>query len=624
MMRNYLVVYVLSMLICGYILFDSKGNALLIDSICVPLKLCQTLYRELIGIVHSKIKAILSTSPPIIYLRGYYVYLGEHEGYILAVIADDEDTRIFLGIKNALARIASTGYRPEQVFRETVVMGRIKKIIMHSLSVLLPSTKRLLIIADRILKERSISERHMSLDIPSLHLRQDRISGVGLAKEGRKGAIDLESLIMMYMKGDFRSVIDHGLDLFHLGDLPKILFSISAINIMGSETRSQKISAGMIKSVIMEIEDDILRDYLMAVLDSYIIPVSNDTLVALIYKAKRKLLDRIENTNRESSLIYSLVVMDIPIRDVQGYLLRKFLEISELMSTRILSMIYTLEIQVCNPPEFEVWQKYLQKAYDGLKESLNRGGEIPFHRLFIVQMLIIWALYIHGMNAKHIYKLLDKFISNEYKYYKILNRKSRHVPNAIKVKNVDLTFNILLAILMDISEHDKVLRLVDHYRDILLATLKWLVLLRFKRSINTILYQTAVSRIIGLLSMMFSIRGIYVEDIPKLVKEHANYCMDMYSNYDNLTYATIYLGMAEALAYMAVLYHEETKREILRCIYDSLKPFVKVIQEESLIKALLLVKMVKILKMIGTNEAIIEAKKLIMEHEEGLSTFFRD
>ena len=609
-------------LISGYVLLDLKGNAILIENFNIPHKFCQLIYSDIIETINRNIGSIHFRSISLLKIKNYFIHLRKAGNYILSVISKEDDPRIQLAIETALRKINSLDYTPNQIFSDVVAMRKTKKIINKVLENLPPSAKKLWILADKLLTESHKIERHKKWGINKLHLAQGRIGVEGLDLPKRKTKETIGDLIAMYMDGKFRDVLIRAPNLFYFGDSPRILYVLAALNLVSLDPKVKAPTLEEIKGVILNIHNPSIKEYLMLLLDSYVRPVSATHMKEILLKNKRKLLGMIENSDAETSCIYSLMIMRAPLRDVLGYLLKKFLEVSILMSTRVLSSIYKMEVAKCSPPKYDVWKKLLAKLYDGFKESIKHGGEIPFHHLFLVQQILLWALFIDELGIRHIARIFKAFIDKEKGYYGRLRTKSRDVPNDLKVENIDVTFNKLLNILIDILSEDESEKLIRAYEDDLLEMLKWLISLRYRRRIRTNIYQTTASSLIGLMSRISMKRGIYIDDIPHIIKEISTYCMDMHANYDLITYAEIYLGMSEAVGYMAMLLPEEERNPILDELCSLMKTFIDMLPEKNYTRSLMTVRTIEFLSVIGSEKSKQEAKNLLKSNRDILSTFF--
>jgi len=602
-------------------LLDNKGEILLLESISVEYKNHQEIFTNVINTIRENIDAVKSLDLRIIKLGGYFLYLGTNKDFILAVLSAREDDRFLMAINLALRNIRLL-QNIDKIKSNVTIREKAKKVIFDSLSNTPPSSRVLLKLADDMIEATPTTDRLKNIGVDKLHLFAVETEIESLRKTSSK-EVTMESLIQAFFDGDFSFVVRNAPNIFSKGDLPRIIYAIAALNVNSFDPRVKSPSLGNIKGVVLDIEDPLAREYLLLNILAYFRPIESHKKVEVLMRNKRRLLEKIESEDNIEADVYSLLLSDAPLRDVLSFILKKYSGQSNLLRLRIINRIYAIKTRDENPPHISLWIKMLKKFINYFTEATSKGGESAYHQLMILQRILVWGLSIIDMDPMSIQKEFENFIRYEREYHGRIERKSKFVPNELKANSINITFNVVFRILLDISEDDMNLLIKNNW-DIIISLIKWLVALRFKRRIRTDTYQMVVSRLLGLIAKMASERGIYIENVPVLVREMAEYCSAMQTEYDLYTYASVYLGMAESLIYMAKLFPDELRVYFLDELFKALKKFISLLSKRSVLRSIIIIRLLDILSLIENEASQIEGQRIKEKHKEELSFFFRE
>lgn len=592
------------------------------ENISVAYEVDPNILSEVLDMIRENIDAIKNLDMKTAKINERYLYFGVNDRFVLAVLSLGEDERLILAINLALKNISAI-QNINLIDSNVTIKGKAKRVIFHSLSHLPPSSRLLWKLADDIINATTTAKTIKNIGVDKLHLFMGETKSESLKRSSFAKKSTMDRLVRAFFDGDFKFIVEHAPSVFGEGDLPKIIYAVAALNLNSFDPKVRAPSLEKIKGVVLEIEDSLTREYMLLNIRAYIRPVGESEKIDILLSDKRRLLEKIENGGSFEAEVYSFLLSDAPLRDVLSFLLQKFSKVSRYLQLRIINKIYTIKIREETPPHTSLWLKLLKKFITYSIRASKKNDELAYHQLVILQKILVWGLSSMDMDPEILLEKFRFFIEYEQKYHEKILHRSKRVPNELRTDSINMTFNIIFNILLDTVPNSDAELLIKNYWDVVISLIKWLVALRYKKRIQASIYQIVVSGLIGLVVKMAAKKGVYVENIPFLVREIAEYYGDIHADYDFDTYVHVYLGMVEALTYTAIMFPRDIRTRILNELFNALRELVFILSEKNFLRSIILIRLLEILTLIETEDSKSKRQQVKEDYWENMSPFFR-
>jgi len=610
----------LSRVICGYILFDGRGNPILIDADDRYVGR-QDIFAGVIEFIYLNMGRIRREMIDRFDLLGFTIYVGFLGDFLLAVISDTRDPRVRFALIDILRNIYELGYSGNLIFSNIVAKERVRRIISGGFSLPSPNIDRVRDLAERMMLCMEEAPRSTELGVDTVYFRIGQVRPkIKTTWRHRKKTRNIDDILEYYLKGMFDNVVKYAPSMFDEGDTPKILYVKASINLMRSGRSTEPPSVERINSVIDMIDDPLAKEYLRLSIGMFIGLDAFQRISTFLKEKREELLSRINSIDETTRIVYSILLADAPIWEIMETILWVFEEKSGLFSTRLLSSIFDKDITTTPPRTIESWRGIYNTINRMFEESTHFKGEVPQHYFYMLQLIALWGLTVDGQTFRQGLELLGEFsLMRRENIERILVMRDV-LPAPIVIKTIYM-FAIITDMIISILSVEGIEKILKNSWDILRRILVRIIDNRMTYRISMDLYGVIIAGLLGVLSKISLLRGEYIVEIPRLVREVAQKDIEHIWSYNRTVYAQIYLGLCLALANNALMLPTESPRILIE-LSEATEELIDLLPRSNLMRTITIVKTIEFLTRSTSNECEERTKYLLRKYLEDIPTFF--
>ena len=612
-------------MILGYLLLD-VGGTLLISREYMPLfgdK--EILFSGIMTAVSQALKEVVKEYIKHIETERYHLYFRFSKDFIIVIISDVRDDRIFSLMDNIVTELVETKIDSDDIRFSASIQKKISKIIDEKINRHPPPiatieklTNQLIAFIDNISGGEELKIEEISIEEPKGfdEREKQRIKTI-------VGRIPMEDLIKYYLDGKIADIIRVAPRAFHEGDLVKIIYSKAALMLNSFDPKVQSVPLDYLRSVIQSIDDKIARQYLMLELKSFLFLGDYVNKRKFLLMKQNEILSKVNNNTLEAE-VYSIMVTPTPAPLLLNALFRKYRNKSKFMSTQLFEEKVLLEILTKKPKNFGEWSHRVGE----IKNEINKNKDDPFvfsHYFHILQFIYVWGLFIDGLELEDYLNIMLELLKNTEKYYRQLEGKDIRVPNRIRSVNYYLTYNVILGIILDILDSNDAKKMAGRYKDRIIKAIRWLVYVANRGRIVVDMYYVSIAGLLAALSKAMFALGSFIKNMPYLIKSLISEKLELMWGYNEYHYAHLFMDLLTCIGNTALFLNlEVAKKTILLEVAKNMEIIYDIFSDTPLIGGLAALNAIKFYLLSGTEKGKKYAEKLIEKVDKKYPKFFKE
>ena len=608
-------------MILAYLLLDAGGTLLVSKDYVSLFKEKEPLFSGIMTAISQALKTVVKEYIKHLETKSYHLYFRFSSQFILVLISDVEDDRVFILMDKIIGDLIDRGIKADDIQFAENIKEEVMELIDRRIHKHPPPILTVEKLASQLIAFIDHMEGGTKLGIKGLVPKEKTYS----TKEKKKfkaqiGHIPIDSLIDLYLDGNFFEILKIAPRAFHEGDLPKILYVKSALILNSFDPKIKAIPIDQIVAIISGIEDDIAKTYLTIELRSFFKLGQYVNRRKYIFTKKKLFMEKMSDDSTES-MVYALMLTPVPIPSIIEKILEKIGDRSAYIEAQLLLDKILLEILTQTPASFSEWSEKIGE----IKSKMDNESALAPYYFHILQFLYIWGLLLNSLGKEDILRILGEFLKNTERYYKQFEGKDLLTPNRIRAANYHFTFNLILGILLDILDEQSAKRLASKYRARIIKTIKWLKEASNNYRIVLDMYYIALAGMLSALTRVEYELGSFIRDIPYIVKDIVNRKLELMWDYNEYHYAHFFMDLLSCLGYTAAhLRMDVARQNILMEIAKNMEIIFDIFTDTPLIGALAAHRAIKFYLLSGTDNGKKRARELIRLVEGLYSKFFTE
>ena len=610
-------------MILGFLLLDSGGTTLIHKDYAGILKEHEVLFSSIMTAVSQALQTIMKTYIRHIELEKYHLYFKFSRNYVLVVISDVEDDRLFSLIDNVLGDLETLNVDPDAIRFDSHTKEEVMSLIEKHIVKYPPSMGTVRKLAEKIERSRLEGSDTIELELCGLVPKMEFIERKELRiKPAFVGGIDLDMLFQKYLEGNVEEVIRLAPRVFYEGDVPKVLYAKAALKLNSFDMSIPAPPLDFVYGTVLSIDDDVLRNYLLFEFKEFFDLDAPRNKIKLVEIKKEHILAALDGEYpRNIAYVVALTSVAIPdiiakIRNILGN--KSEWLILELERYELLSQMFRgLQLS------FDEWNLRLSELRQRLTKVIGEETEIRYYYLLLIQIVYVMGLLLEGLTFKDAEHILSDVLDQMNNYYSEFEGKDQRVPNDLKADNYYLTLGIILGIMLDMLEKEKVVDTMKKYRGIIMRKIRWLRDAAFKHRIALNTYFRTISGLLASYTSIMAHFNIVVKNIPTIIKELAENFIEKLWGSDEYTYAMIMMDLLTCLGNVAIFIKDSRQREeILIEIAQLLERLYRFFEKMPFVSALSALRAIKFYAKSGKSEGKEKCFLILEEIRERYPQFY--
>jgi len=551
-------------MIIGFLLLDSGGTTLISKDYAGILKEQEVLFSGIMTAVNQVLQTIMKTHIRHIELERYHLYFRFSRNYILVVISDVEDDRLFSLTEKVLGDLEALGIDPDSIRFRSSTKDEVLSLIEKHVVEYPPSIIAVRRIAERIetleLESPNIVEVELDNLIPKMGFVEKKTLRT---KPAVVGKVDFDLLLQKFLDGDFEDILRLAPRGFYEGDIPKVLYVKAALKVNSFDLAIQAPPLEFVYGTILSIEDEFLRVYLLFELKEFFDLDALRNKIKLVAIRKEHILRALEREHPVKE-IYAIVLSSVPMQEFFGAIRSVLKTESEWIELEL--MRYELMNNMFSGQwlGFDEWNLRLSELRQKLNKVIDKEVELTYYYLLLIQMVYVLGLSLKELTIEDAEQLLRDILEQMDKYYSTFEGKDKRVPSYLKADNYYLTLGLILGIALDIWGKDKAGDILKRYCGIILRKIRWLRSMVQKHRIPLASYFRTISGLLASYTTITRYSYILVKNLPTIIKDLSSEFIENLWGCDEYTYAMIIMDLLTCLGNLAIFIRDiRHKEEIL-------------------------------------------------------------